>query len=67
MYYIFFIHSLLNEHLGCFCILTIENSVAVNAGVHVSFQIISYQILSLNALIHKLGRRPPTPGAVLRM
>ena len=67
MCYIFFIHSSLNEHLGCFCIPTIENSAAVNVGVHASFQIINYQTLSLNALIHKLGRRPLTPGAVLRM
>ena len=36
-YHILFIHSSVHEHLGCFCVLTIVNSVAVNTGVHISF------------------------------
>ena len=38
-YHIFFIHSFVNGHLGCFQILATENSAPVNTGVHVSFQV----------------------------
>ena len=33
-------HSSVNGHLGCFDVLTIVYSSAMNIGVHVSFQII---------------------------
>ena len=39
MYHIFFIHSSVNKHLGCFHVLAIGNSAAVNIGVCVSFRI----------------------------
>ena len=42
MYHIL-IHSSVDEHLGCFCILAIVNSATVNTGVHVSF---SMKVLS---------------------
>ena len=37
MYHIFFIHSFVDAHVGCFHVLAIVKSVAVNIGVHVSF------------------------------
>ena len=39
MYHIFFTHLSVNGHLGCFQVLAIVSSAAVNIGVHVSFQI----------------------------
>ena len=39
MYQIFFTHSSVDEQLGCFHVLAIVNSGAVNIEVHISFQI----------------------------
>ena len=39
IYHIFFIHSSVNGHLGCFHVLAIVSSAAVNTWVYVSFQI----------------------------
>ena len=40
IYHIFFFHSSVDGHEGCFHVLAIVNSAAVNIEVHVSFQII---------------------------
>ena len=40
MYHNIFIHSFVNGHLGCFHLLAIINSAAVNNGIHVSFSIL---------------------------
>ena len=38
MYHVFFIHSSVDGHLGCFHVSAIVNSAVVYTGVHASFQ-----------------------------
>ena len=40
MYHDFFIHSADDGHLGCFHVLAIVNSAAVNNGMHVYFSVL---------------------------
>ena len=39
MYHNFFIHPSVYGHLGCFHVLAVVNSVAMNNGIHVSFSV----------------------------
>ena len=34
---VFFVHSPIDGHLDCFCVLAIVNSVVMNIDVHISF------------------------------
>ena len=47
MYHDFCIHLFANGHLGCFHVLAIVNSAAVNTGVHVSLSIPNLSIFSI--------------------
>ena len=41
---IFFIHSSVNGHLGCFYVLALANSAAINIGVHLFFFEIEFSL-----------------------
>ena len=40
MYHNFFIYLSVDQHLGYFHVLAIENSAAINSGIHVSFSVL---------------------------
>ena len=51
MYHSFLIHSSADGHLGCFHVLVIVSSAAVNIGVHVSFSIIIFSEYVLSSVV----------------
>ena len=54
MCHIFFIHSSVGGHLGCFHVLAIVNSVAMNIGMHISFQTMVFSRYMLRSGIAEL-------------
>ena len=62
IYYILFKYSSINDgHLSCFHVLVIANSITVNTGVHVSFELkfssfpgICPRVRLLDHMVHKL-------------
>ena len=56
MYHNFFIHSSVNGHLGCFHVLAIVNSGALNNGILVSFSIlVSSGFMPRNGIVGSYG------------
>ena len=56
MHHIFFIHSSVNGHLGCFHILTILDSASVNNEVKVSLQIMVFSgYMPMSAIAGSFG------------
>ena len=49
MYYTFFIHSSVDGHLGCFHVLAIINSAAMNIEMHVSFWIMDNSLFLIGS------------------
>ena len=50
MYHSFVVHSSADGHLGCFPVLAIVNSAAMNIGIHVTLSIMAF-----SGYIPKLG------------
>lgn len=39
MHHISLIHSFINEHVGCFCLLAIVNYAVMNMGIQITVQV----------------------------
>ena len=60
-YHNFFIHSSVDGHLGCFYVLAIINSAAVNGGIHVFLS-----VLASSGYMFRSGIAESYAGFILR-
>ena len=61
MYHIFFIQSSVDGHLGCFNVLGIVNSAAVNTEIYMSFGIVAFSgYMSSSGIAGSNGRFIPS-------
>ena len=66
MYHSFLIHSSADGHLGCFHVLAIINSAAMNIGVILPFKIkLSFEFIKIIMLVHGFPWWPSGKGSVL--
>ena len=63
MYHIVFIHSSVDGHLGCFHVLAVVNSAAMNIGIHMSFSImVSSGYMPRSGIVGSYGSFIPSFG-----
>ena len=59
MYHSFLIHLSADGHLGCFRVLAVVNSAAVNIGVHMSLSILVSSVPFTQASLNSLALPSP--------